>query len=268
MVKAILIHGTSSRFNEWSAPANWIGKAVPKSGIGLDVTIDTTTSQENLGSATNPFVVHDITPALGLLPSIYVTGFLQAQDVTNVTLHTAYVTSGGTGNPTATGSVRILNNATDSVFDIVGTGARVEIGKSITGSSFDFSTGVSWYSAWAHHATLILDKPPAHSMSNPIVLPPPIPPLGAPPIGFSLRIELGGLHFDHADFIPTAPGSSTGDLRLTNHGVTVYDMTHISGRSLGSSSSYDLARVGTFTIGHDAATGKDYVAYSHAPDVA
>lgn len=238
----------------WSNPQIWQNGVVPNSSNGLHVTLDAN-STDDLGTAADPFIVHDISPGLGLSPTLIVSGFLQAHDINDLSLYTA---DPGTFLSPA-GTIEIRHDAKNTSFSILGDGSTVEIGHSVAGSIFAFSYGAGLQGDWARNATLILDHPSKGSLDNEFVLPPPPPPLGNSPAAvFSLKIELGGIAFDHADFIPSAPGSSSGDIRLSNHCKTVYDLTDVSAPFFGA------ARGGDLSVGTDPTTGYHYVSYSHA----
>jgi hypothetical protein len=69
--------------------------------------------------------------------------------------------------------------------------------------------------------TLILDRAPPKSLGS--------------HIQFSLntttdKIELGHLDFDAADFIPSAAGSLSGKIELTEHGKPVYQLSMSASR--------------------------------------
>jgi hypothetical protein len=113
--------------------------------------------------------------------------------------------------------------------------------------------------------TLILDSPPSHSMSTTLYFPTAYQGGASDPETyvnpFALKIEIGKIHFDHADFIPnpgvTDPRDYIGSnftLRLTSAGKTAYEMTNVWIPQDGHG--------GTLSVSKDTATGYDYVAYT------
>jgi hypothetical protein len=250
--------GGEGYWSVWSNPSNWEGGLLPRSNNGLSVVLDTNTSVEDLGTSSDPFVVHDVTPGLGFTPSLLVSGFLYANDLSNLAISTF--------NPFIapnTGSIDIQHDATNTSFDLIGFGPTVEIGHDVSGSVFSFAVGAGSGAMWGHDATLILARPPQGSLNNEINLPPVIPMTGYPGTEtFSAKIELGGISFNQADFIPPVPGSTSGDIRLLNNGKTVYNLSNVTVPDLTNILGVSLD--GSFSTGYDKTTGDDYVVYSHA----
>jgi hypothetical protein len=259
--------GTSgSSGSDWSNPSNWVGGKVPISSHRLHVQIDAG-STEDLGTAQAPFQTDDIIGAsVGLsAPSLDVTGFLHAHDIKN--LGGLSAEGGGSIHAHAIKNVRFLSLlATHSTLDVTGDivnvqqltvteesvahvrgslvnvqnvslsfGASLEVGHDIGSTKFVFGIPVG---------TLILDHPERGKLTNSITLAP------------NDRIELGNLVFDKADFLPNAPGSSTGEVQLSEHGHSVYELTNVA---------FPFTAVGTGSVGIDKATGFHFFAFSGQP---
>src|SRR5450432_2406393 len=71
--------------NLWSDPAVWANGAVPVSSHRLDIRLEAF-STENLGTAQTAFVADDVIGAASGMnfPSLFVTGFLRADDIANL----------------------------------------------------------------------------------------------------------------------------------------------------------------------------------------
>jgi hypothetical protein len=266
MSTAIFVGGSFPQ--RWSNPSDWAGNVVPSSSPATNVIL-ASASTEDLGSAHHPFVVHDITSGLGIPAALIVTGFLHADNMNDLTIYTSDPGSPDPSSPA--GSINISGNTNKTAFDILGDDSTVRIGHDIKGSTFSFEYGAGLQGDWAENAKLILVNPPKGDLPNTIVLPPPIPPVSFPgTLSFSLEIELGKLHFDHASFIPTsgtpaippAMGASTlEDIQLSENGKVVYNLSNVTMPNSTNGSGVPLA--GTLSTGYDRTTGYDYVAYSH-----
>jgi hypothetical protein len=253
----------------WSNPSDWSGNIVPGSNSATNVILSPSVSPsdigdlptEDLGSANNPFIVHDITSGLGVPAALKVTGFLRADNLNDLTIYTSDPLFDGPSSPA--GSINISRDANNTAFNILGDDSTVRIGYGVGGSTFSFGEEEGGLEAnWAENAKLILIHPPKGDLPNAIDLPPPIPPLGFNGTdSFSLKIELGKLHFDQASFIPSALGSSSGDIQLSDKGKIVYNLSNVTMPNPTNLSGVSLA--GTLSTGYDPTTGYDYVSYSH-----
>jgi hypothetical protein len=246
---------------EWSTPGAWVSGQVPTSSLGLNVQIDTA-STENLGTASSPFLTNDIIGAsVGLTsPSIDVTGFLHAGDIGNLSFvgveGNAALTARNIANVrdlTTIGrklnvSNDIINTqqftATEESVDRIGGslinvqkvgasfGATIEVGRSL-GTAQVTLGGIG-------SGTLILDHPESHHLTNAISF-----------LGTNDTIELGNLVFDTASFLPNSPGATTGKLQLSEHGHPVYQLTDVT-----------IPANGTFSVGTDTTTGHHEILFT------
>jgi hypothetical protein len=254
--------GTSgSNGSDWSNSSNWVGGKVPNSSHRLHIQIDTG-STEDLGTAQAPFQTDDIIGAsVGLSrPSLDVTGFLHARDIENL----AGLSADGSGSIDARAiknvpylsmlashtslnvkgdivNVQQMALTEESVTHVGGDlvqvqntsisfGASLEVGRDIGSTKFVFGIG---------GGTLILDHPERRQLTNPITV----------SLGDN-RIELGKLVFDKADFLPSASGSSTGEVRLSEHGHTVYELASVT---------IGVNPIGSLSVGIDKMTGFHFV---------
>jgi hypothetical protein len=205
-------------FSSWSDPAAWADGTVPQSSTGLDVQLDAS-SYANVGSQSSPFQTNDIIGAseglfLGIGgPSPSIPGFLQAHDIQNVA---NVVLAGNAG-------LDVRND-----LDNVGTlrffeGGTAEIGNNIGSTTIEFQQFAG---------TLILDHPAQGSLDNQVLS-------DTLSTVVTHNIELGGIIFDHADLIPPLPGSTNGQVQLSNHGASVYTLTNVTGISSASFAGVD-----------------------------
>ena len=267
MSTATFVGGTNPAL--WSNSSDWAGNIVPTSSPNTNVILDPSVSPsdlgdlptEDLGSASNPFVVKNITSGLGIPAALKVTGFLRADNIKDLSIYTSDPIFGSPSSPA--GSINILGKASNTAFTFLGDDSTVRIGGSVAGSTFSFDEGAGLESDWAENAKLILVRPPKSDLADAIDLPPVYPPVGYNGTEtFSLEIELGKIHFDKASFIPSTSGSSLGDIQLSNNGKVVYNLSNVTMPDITNGSGVSLT--GTLSTGHDSATGYDYVAYSHA----
>jgi hypothetical protein len=229
--------------NLWSDPAAWANGKVPVSSHHLDIRLEAF-STESLGTAQNPFVTDDVIGAAsGLtLPGLFVTGFLHADNIANLSDLQMPSSSGVTIKHDL---INVQNvEAHDGGFLDVGHdlvkvqhvsisfGSMIDVGHSIGKSSIVFGIG---------GGSLILDHP-GHRLDNAFSLG-----LGGSPA----IVELGRVRFDAADFVPNAPGSLTGKIDLTEHGRQVFQFDHVT----------ESAPAGVLTVGVDHTTGFDFVSY-------
>jgi hypothetical protein len=238
-----VLRGTQNG-SKWSDPSSWWNNTVPASSKSLEVVLNAS-SEENLGTASSPFVVDNLVgvgPGL-THPSLNVSGFLDARNIVNLSdlqvLPSGDVSTSGNlvfvqsveahdgGDMSVGGS--LLNVGTMSI----SFGSTVEVGHSLGNTAFSFGIG---------GGTLFVDHPAPHAMGNKLALG---PGNGQP------TIELAGLQFDQADFIPNAPGSSSGKIDLLNNGAQVYQLSNVT----------ETGPAGILTTGVDAKTGHDFIAY-------
>jgi hypothetical protein len=229
--------------NQWNNPAAWANGKVPVSSKNLDIRLETS-STENLGTAQTAFVADDVIgAATGMtFPSLFVTGFLHADNLENLSDLQMPSSSGVTlkHNLVNVQTVEVHDGGfLDVGHDLVNVqhvtisfGSIVDIGHSIGKSSFAFGIG---------GGSLILDHP-AHRLNNAFSL-------GQG--GSAVTIELGHVRFDAADFVPSAPGSLSGKIDLTEHGRVVFQFSNVT----------EAAPAGVLTVGVDHATGFDFVSY-------
>ena len=229
----------------WNNPNSWLGGSVPTSSSELNVLL-TSGSVENLGTPQSPFVTNDVIGvSVGLTPpSLFLTGFLDARNVVNIS---------GADIPSS-GGLHVSNDLIKSQFPLtvhdggtllvgndlisvpqigVSFGSTVEIGHGVDHTAFTFGIG---------GGTLILDRPPHGYLANMINL-------GREPT----TIELGGLTFDQADFIPSVPGSLSGKIELLESGKQVYQLSHVN----------EFSPLGSVSVGVDPTTEYDFVS-THA----
>jgi hypothetical protein len=230
--------------NNWADPSAWANGFVPTSSVNLDIQLKASGS-ENLGTEQHPFVAHNVVgAATGLThPSLFMTGFLHAHDIKNLSDLQLPSSSGVTVDHDLVHVQTV--EAHDGGFldvnhDLVGVahvgisfGSTVDVGHSVGKTSFVSGIG---------GGTLILDNPTRHRLDNPIAL-------GSG--GSTFNIEFGHVTFDAADFIPSVPGGLTGKIDLTEHGKTVYQFTNVS----------EAAPAGVLTVGFDKTTSYNFVSY-------
>jgi hypothetical protein len=231
---------TGSGGHFWSDPGSWADGKVPTSSKELHIRLDDlSVSRMDLGTAQDVFVAADVLSAGVGFNELIVQGFLRVQDI-------------DVQRTIVSGNLLITRSTGSTPFDVVGTGT-LEIKHDIGQSTLGFH-GVG-PREFGNDATIILDEPPKSSFNNSVYFSGNL--VGPSPV-LSQKIELGGLRFDHADFVPNPstpnPGTSDqeGRLELTNHGRLVYEMTNVFSQTGG-----------TFSVGSDSKTCYDYVAWSH-----
>jgi hypothetical protein len=200
-------------------------------------------------SLTAPFltaVVFGVNDGAGL-PSLHVGtgrytssggGFLKAADILNLSAldvgQFAHYSDPKGAGLVVTGD--LVNVAAISA----GLGSMVHIGADIGVTDFTLKG-----------STLVFDHPgPGHLLVDPITVSP-WDSAFEPPVQTTTSIELGHVVFDKADFIPSVPGSSSGQIQLTNHGALVYTLENVSGVLPASGGS------GAYFGGVDPTTGYD-----------
>lgn len=229
--------------NLWSDPAAWANGKVPVSSHNLDIRLEAS-STESLGTAQSPFVADDVIgAALGMtFPSLFMTGFLHADNIANLSDLQMPSDSGVTVKHDLVnvqnvevhdgGFLDVGHDLVNVQHVTISFGSSVEVGHNIGKSSFAF--GIAG-------GSLILDHP-GHRLDNAFALG-----LG----GNAVNIELGRVRFDAADFVPNVPGSLTGKIDLTEHGRVVFQFDHVT----------ETAPAGVLTVGVDHTTGFDFVSY-------
>jgi hypothetical protein len=256
--------GIAPVFNDWSNADAWVGGAVPLSDRELKVQLDVQ-STEDLGNAQAPFFTDDVIGVAGKLgfPSLDVTGFLHADTVRNLAnielegsaagiiahqlKNVAFVAVlGGAGTVDVSGnaethtllvadegSIHIHHNLIGGQSVQISFGGVVEVGHKF--GNPDVTFGISG-------GTLILDHAPPKSLGSHILF----------SLGTTDKIELGHLDFDAAAFIPSAVGSLSGKVQLTEHGKPVYQLSDVS---------FPVGAGRTFSVGTDPATGFHFIAH-------
>jgi hypothetical protein len=240
----------------WSDPDNWAGGAVPASSNTLIVELGVNSFADVGTSLTAPFltaIVFGVNDGAGL-PSLVVGtgeftplggGFLKADDILNLSsldvgLFNHY------SDPTGAGLV-VTGDLVNVAAISAGLGSMVHIGGDIGVTDFTLKG-----------STLIIDHPePGQFLFDQITVSR-WDYLGGPPVQTTTSIELGHVVFDQADFIPSVPGSSTGQIQLTNHGALVYMLDNVSGVVSASGGS------GAYFGGVDPATGYDILKVTSA----
>ncbi len=230
--------------NGWNNPAVWANGRVPVSSDKLNILLDAS-SVDNLGTAQTPFVANDVIGASAGIsyPGLFVTGFLHADDLANLS-DLQIPSSGG-----VIVSHDLINVQTVEVHDggfldvgrdllnvgrfSISFGSTIEVGHIIGRTDISFGIG---------GGTLILDHPQRNLLNNSFAL-------GAG--GNIVNIELGHTVFDAADFIPSVPGGLNGKIDLMDHGRLVYQLNHVS----------ESTPAGILTVGMDKTTGYDFVSY-------
>jgi hypothetical protein len=247
----------------WSTASAWVGGNVPTSSERLHIKLDAQ-STEDLGSASAPFLTNDIIGAsAGLTPlTLNVAGFLHARDVKDL----AALLTDGSGSITVRnienvndltmiGTHAVLNvehnivnvpqftDTEESVTHVGGSLVNVQTFAASFGGTMqvEHSVGTTQFTLGGiGSGNLILDHPEHRHLTNPITL-----------AGNGDTIELGGLVFDKADFLPNSPGSSSGTVQLSEQGRPVYQLTDVT-----------LRDTGTFSVGIDKSTGYHEIVFS------
>jgi hypothetical protein len=163
--------------------------------------------------------------------------------------------------PHETAVLEITGNAINTHFTLTGgssyhdVGAgEIDIGHRFSGSSFTFDGS-------GFEDTLKLEHPPLAFIYNEINVTA-FPSPGALASGSGLeKIELGGVHFDRADFIPYGPqnaGGTTeaGAVLLIEHSLPVYALLNVNAVGYGGPIN------GHFSVGTDPQSHLDYIQYS------
>jgi hypothetical protein len=228
-------NATNSSSDVWSNPANWVSGKVPHASHGLMILAGTN-GEDDLGTTLNPFHANDIIGAqVGVsYPDLTVSGFLIANNVNNLA---AVAVSAG-------GSLDVRHNLENvnavSISSDRNQAGAVEIGGDAGASAFHFDS-------FGELSTLILDKPAQSALANLIT--------------FSAaggKMELGGLNFDHASYLPNFHGTADaealggGKIQLTDHGAPVYQLSNVFFGTPGMGLS----------VGMDAKTGHDFILVS------
>jgi len=226
----------------WSDRGNWNGGEVPSSNVHLDVLYEGIGyNAVDLGSAQVPFLAHDVMTAT---PGLGVHSFLSVHDIDGV----GVIVEGG---------LRVRHDSDVGTMSFSGAGTA-EIGHDVENTSFKFQgINESPFGNAAHDATLILDRPPPGSLGNAIIFE-----TSRYNVTGSGKIELGGIVFDHADFLPSVPGTGASTIQLTNHGCPVYQLTNVS-QTLWTGET--TAFSGSLSVGEDPKTGFDFVSYTTPP---
>jgi hypothetical protein len=230
---------------DWSDPSAWDGGAIPRPSNGLDVV--SKTPGDSLGTAAQPFVTHDVTQ--NQVSQLFVfTGGL-----------TTHNFNGGVVWMTDHGYMDVQHDLTAVVFVLTDAG-YLRVGHDINSTISFIGYGARGAHENATDAALVVDHPPNHQLTSEIAFPTGAPTSFHPAeYPFGLKIELAHMNFDRADFIPNSGTATNGfgdsfTLRLSEAGKAVYDLTDVRVPVDGHQ--------GTLSVGHDATTGYDFVAYT------
>ena len=221
----------------WSDPTSWVGGQVPQSSNGLHVT-GSGLSTEDLGTPDAPFITNDV----DITTPFAISGAMSSHDISS-----PFVTVFQQGGLT----VRHDANAN---FALIDQGV-LEIGHGISGG-VSFLRGGLHFVHDALGAVLILDQPPKGQFNSFITLPANQTSSGqSGPPQFAAQIELAKVQFDHADLIPNPGGGGSYTLQLSEAGKNVYAFTNVKSLDSGGGTA------GVLSVGYDAKTGNDFVAY-------
>jgi len=170
-------------------------------------------------------------------PTLPLTGFLAEANITNfaaIGLGGGYA---GVGIESAATYLHVgsLNNVGSvSLYAGWGGSTTLDVTNGVGNTTFNLL-------GMAGSPKIILEHPTAHSLSNTILFD-------------GGMLELGGLAFDAARYVSNTTGGSphaqalAGNIVLSEHGTTVYTLSHVT-----------WALDGPLTVGRDAVTGLDYV---------
>jgi len=244
----------------WSNGAAWLDGSVPSPNAGLSILL-AVNSTDDLGTAGDPFVARDVIGASrGLTPpALTVSGFLKTNDVDHLNaLFLNPHASLSTWLMAGVNNVSVLSDGSLTVGVMVHTQslAATEESKVLIGAAVDVdrlsvsfgarlevrsAIGDARLAIGAAGGTIILDRPEHGALHNALSL----------AFGND-RLELGGLVFDEATFVPSASDPLSGKVQLSEGGHGVYQLSNVT-LPTGT---------GPFSVGIDSETGYHYVQFA------